>query len=295
MTPSMNETAVAPALGKAAAGVTRVAHGLWELTLCNGVPFAVQARVDDGWLTVDASLGPAPGGNQAWQLLQHNAALGGAVRLALGAAGGIVARADLPLDADLDVSDRIQAICRSIETAKARVDGAPRSSKPAPDALGPSIPRPDALPGICAEAGWPLRRHEDGRFGVGLDVPGAFHEAALGSRGEDTVAWSSLFDDVIDGTHPPAPASRRALAVLLLRSCGLVRLVRACAAPDDGEQRLWLEVPFAGTPTPAELSHALGALSVACRLVGREANVLRHDPTVAALYVRQWSDNQEEE
>jgi len=66
--------------------------------------------------------------------------------------------------------------------------------------------------------------------------------------------------------------------------------VRATATEVGGEHRIALDVRFPERPSAGELSHALAALSVGCRISAREALVLSADETLAAAYLRQWDD-----
>jgi crotonobetainyl-CoA:carnitine CoA-transferase CaiB-like acyl-CoA transferase len=66
----------------------------------------------------------------------------------------------------------------------------------------------------------------------------------------------------------------------------------AVHAGDGGALTSRFEVVFADAPAPAELAHAFATLSVACRLVDREAGVLTHDAAVATEYLRRWNTNE---
>src|SRR4029077_12107179 len=105
------ESAIAAALAKCATTVEPVGHGRWTVTLSNGVDLAARARIDDGWLLLDA---PLPGAATAgvWELLGWNATLDGGARFVLGGsrhASGV--RAEMPLDEDVDVQRRVVEMC----------------------------------------------------------------------------------------------------------------------------------------------------------------------------------------
>ena len=83
---------------------------------------------------------------------------------------------------------------------------------------------------------------------------------------------------------------RQALAVALLTICGIIRMARATARENDGQAAARFEVVFSNAPCSGELVHALAALSVACRLCGKEVKVLQEEEEVAREYlaVRGW-------
>ncbi len=114
---------------------------------------------------------------------------------------------------------------------------------------------------------------------VALDVREDFVQAVLdrSPQGDVLVAVS------LAATEPLlAPACVQAVAVLLLRAAGAVRMVRATARQDAGPG---FEVHLGPEPLADELGRALAALSVAWRLAGREADVLARDERVARQYV----------
>jgi hypothetical protein len=278
------------ALGKVTTLVDRRAPSVWTFALVNGSRLDASAVLDDGWLLLDAPFDTPVAASAArmWELLEWTAMLGGGVRLAFPpGAAGVRAYADVPLDADLDLGRRVHEVCGGFEQAKALVcDGIDLPG----DGSGHTRAAVDAaaLAEICRQTGWTVHERDAGALAIDLDVPGGFEAAGIVPRGDGCAAEVPLFDD----TTAPADSCRHALALLLLRTCGVVRMVRAAGAPASGPFGARFEVPFAGVPTVAELSHALGALSVACRLAAREAAVLRHDRTIAEAYLHQWTQQQ---
>ena len=76
--------AIDTALAKRATVVDPTGPGRWALTLCNGGELAARARLDDGWLLLDAALaGAATAVDRAWELLRWNATLAGGACFAL--------------------------------------------------------------------------------------------------------------------------------------------------------------------------------------------------------------------
>ena len=82
----------------------------------------------------------------------------------------------------------------------------------------------------------------------------------------------------------PTKVCRRALACLLLRLSGQVRLVRAFVQPRDEEVTVGLEAPLRPPAGAPELGRALSALSVAWELCGREAAAVT-DESIAREYL----------
>jgi hypothetical protein len=90
---------------------------------------------------------------------------------------------------------------------------------------------------------------------------------------------------VLAATETNDPDCRRAVAQLLLAMCGRVRMARAAAVGRDSVLAAQMEVVFADTPTPFELSAALGSLSVACNLCASEALLLAGDRNAAREFL----------
>ncbi len=66
-------------------------------------------------------------------------------------------------------------------------------------------------------------------------------------------------------------------------------MVRAVAKETDSRSETTrFEVMFDYFPCAAELNQALGALSTACRISGREAVLLQQDEKVAREYLNLW-------
>jgi hypothetical protein len=114
---------------------------------------------------------------------------------------------------------------------------------------------------------------------IDLDVPGRWHRVRVDTRGDRDVRLAVE----IGGGGAVSPLTQQALGVLLLSANGAVRLARA-AVKADSKQAATFEVAFGALPSASELDLALSALSVACRLFGREAKALE-DENVARRYL----------
>jgi hypothetical protein len=135
---------------------------------------------------------------------------------------------------------------------------------------------PARLAQLCMAAGWPATVRESGLATVELDAGHARYHARLEAAG---VGGLRAIVDLCDVSDCSA-ASRSAIEALLLATSVAVRQVRqvrqASVTPDEAE---WagLTTMCADAVAPEALDRALSALTVACRLAGREAQALRHE------------------
>ena len=277
--------AIGEGLAKRAITVTRTGYGSWSLDLANGTRFAATARHDDGWLLLDAPMHAPLPVSRGTELLAANASLAGGARFVLGSAdSSLRVRAEVPLDDGIDLRRRVAEACAGFEAAKTILtvphEGGGVAEGPEPGGADIDVAA------LCRETGWASHGRATA-VAVDLDVPGAFRQAAVEVRPDARVAVSAPVagDPSVDGM-PSTPRCRDALTLLLLRASGSVRMVRATTTAAGGAARF--EVVLAGEPAVAELAHAFAALSVACRVAGREAVVLGHDDGVARLYLEQW-------
>lgn len=126
---------------------------------------------------------------------------------------------------------------------------------------------------LAAEAGWPATVRDDGGLLVELSVPEAYFAAAVSADAATIRCAVPLA--LIEG----APVvCRAALARLLRRAGEVVPLVR----PLLDEQGARFEVALAAGVAAPALDQALAALTVACRLFGREVEAVQRSPAVAA-------------
>ena len=268
-------------LAKIVDAVEPLGHAHWSFTLGNGAAIPGRARVEDGWLMLETERHHTPPTRSAWATLTSNAGLDGGARFALASRGiGLVVRADIALDPEVDVERRIIEASAGLTTA---ARGVLCASAPPTEVIEAS---PD-LASRCRDTGWPVAPRGTRELTVDLGVPGAFCQAVVSARADGTIATvAPLLESAVES--PPSEVGRRAVALLLLRLGGVVRLVRAAAAPDDPAS-LCLEVVHTH-PTTVELAHAFAALAVACRLAAAEAVALYHDEAVARLYLQHRND-----
>lgn len=276
----MTPTDLVPsALARIATAVERLGHQHWSLTLGNDPAVAARARVEDGWLGLAAERHHPPPTRGAWAILEWNRGLEGGARFALAPlAPGLLVRADIALDPEVDVERRILEACAGFTTA-ARGGEHLASTTPAEIV--------DASPELwcqCRDTTWPIEARGTRELTVDLGVPGAFHQAVVTARADGTVAAVvPLLESAEESL--PSEVGRRAVALLLARLGGIVRLARAAAAPAQPAS-LRFEV-VQTRPATIELAHTFAALAVACRLAAAEATALYHDEAVARLYLQQ--------
>jgi hypothetical protein len=261
------------------------------------VGFSASARIDEGWLLFDACPssegsvpgsgvaaqvgGPAPAVTDAWKLLALNATLPGRVKFVAPGGGQTVrVRAELPLDGDTHVCERVRETCGGLAVAMRRLQAGELGT----DEIlpGPPLSKAANLGELCEAARWPFIERPDGRLVVDLGVPSTFQQASVEQRATGEVhVWA----DLAAGDPIPAPMCQQALGILLLRASAAIRMARAAAELSPGARGVRFEVAFASEPSAAELAHTLSALSVACRLYAREAAFLQRDETVAGAYL----------
>jgi hypothetical protein len=291
MTDTSLATTITAALAKCATSIDASARQRWAFTLSNGSELAASARVRDGWLALQAPLDAVspPTPDRLWELLASNATLGGGVRFALGGRHGTSARAELPLDDEVDLGRRIIESCGGLKAASDLLRGTPET--PVQRAAGELAP--EALRELCRQSGWPVVERDPARFAVDLDVPDAFVQALVVPRADGSL---SVVTPLLAEGQPaePAPICRQAVGLLLLRVCGVIRMARGAAERHEGTPQARFEVVFESAPCAAELAHAFAALSIACRVASREAAVLWGSERIARAYVEQWEQDKED-
>lgn len=303
---------IADSLKKYSPSVEQIGHGQWEFALSNGAALQVTAQMDEEWLLLKVPLnnskkhGPTASRDfwellqgmlmeaslwkhgRVWELLQWNADLTGGGKFALlPEEQSINLRAEIPLGEDVDLAGRIHQACTGFKTALERLRGGKTKDyqagpHPAIFAADPVQSAGPDLSRLCHEAAWPFTERSAGKLVVDLDVPDGFYQAIIQERmsqvhvSVELAACESL---------SLSQLCRQALGALLLIACGMVRLARATAEEREGRTAVRFEVVFVSPPCAAEMAHALSALSVACRLCGREAKVLQQDEGAAEEYL----------
>ena len=311
---------ISSALERCASRIEQHSRDCWSLVLSDGADLQATALIDESWLLLDAPLPASRATNhksRLWQLLQWNGTLPGGAKFTVRPDGTTIhTRAELPLNDDANLPRRVVQACAGLKAASAKYQCSEFRS---PCPLGEPVPstrsgralslveggpgegmqwmaaKDDGAPNgefvecnpaadlaaQCRESGWAFAERS-GKLVVDLEVPDAFQQAVVEAK-PHAVAVSV---DVATSSEPLAMPCQEALALLLLRTCGIVRMVRAAAGDVGSGTTGRFQVLFGDTPSGAELGHAFSALSVACRMASREATVLQYDETIARAYLK---------
>jgi hypothetical protein len=233
----------------------------------------------DDWLSIARSIDAAGGRDRdAWsELVVHTARAGNAALVLCPRDETICLRADVPLDdgSDGNLTRRVHEACAAVQGDVSPVSRDDDRRQPPNDEVRRSLA--DHLD----EIGWPALDRTDGSIAVELEVPGGYFQAAVAAAG----AGVSFVATLVTTEELPSQPARTALAYLLLRAAGAVRLVRPFARVSVDGAAAGLEIAWSGVPTAAEVAHSLRALSVACALCGREAEALQRDDDLARRYL----------
>jgi hypothetical protein len=263
-----------------------------------------EARLGGGWLRLAVALGgasvPATAcGEGLLGLARAHSGLPGGVKYALvGRGEALEAGAEMPVDGVDEARTRwlvaqLAEMAGGLRGAAAvvpSVHGAPRSARSpgAPRAPGRGVEQPSPVTcagvrALCQEEGWNVLGGSAGEVRVELPTADAFRVASLSCTHGSIAARVELdLGPVIE------VASRQALGLFLLRAAGALHMVRPWVAEGDPAQAplaAGFEAVLRVAAPAAVVSAALGALTVACELCGREAEVLVRSPPLARLYL----------
>ncbi len=293
----MTRAAVSSVLDSVAAsmggGVRQCASAEGVIGLPEGV--AVSAAVHgDEWLVLRALDGPVGLDSPADALARNAAEPGPAKLVAVGCAAQLSARADIVLIDGLAPAARIrEAIGGLLHLARdgeraADMDAAAGQQHDDEAEWGAIREHVTAAIG---EAGWACHERSNLDVVVDLDVPGQFRQATVRPGHRTSIALRVDLVRVSQG----ADAVHRALAALLLTATGVVRMVKAGVMREAGADVFFVRCHVGHDASVDEMRHALSALTVACRLVGREADVMAVDAAIARAYLeaRGWAASTE--
>ena len=242
-------------------------------------------RLDGEWLLLCRPVSRVIPRTRLLDLSRRNARLDGLMKFACLPGRRVEVRAEIPLDAELDLEQQIDAAVRGFDRASAAVrrtapePGPPQGSQPDAEAARPG----DELAAWCSEIGVAVTTRDDGALSV--ELPGAAGVCGR-ARLERSSGVGRGFRAGLDLCECGGlgPESLEALGVLLLAASGTVRLGRAVVRPGPDGEVAGVEVQWPGGVTPQALEHALGALAAAGRFFGREVNAIC-DQSVARAYL----------
>ena len=286
-----HEASVADCLQQCADTVRAVGGNRWEFALRSAVPLQVTACLEGEWLRWCAPLSlpsaSRPGPAVLQRMLACNGNLAAAVKFTLAAAPPLPClAAEVPLgveEADLrDLAPRIAGLCdgfsRAVQKfAGGQLEGSPAEAVQAGDS---SEELSSELAALCKETGWPMAERAAHYVVFELDVAGAFYQAVARS-------WQAGLRLEVELVNASGVGGdkQQALNVLLLHASHSVRMARATARASDDVTAYGWEVLLDRVANARELDHALAALSVACRLSGREACAFQQDDYLARSYL----------
>lgn len=274
------ERMVAACVAGAAAVCRRISRGRWEFGSASG-RVAGSAAVEDGWFLLRVPLNGEWDGTEDWSLLCRNASLGGMCKFVRDPFGlRRELRADLPLDSE----DALESLPRRLRETLEEFESALGTNRGFPETtLSNDPPHPSTAFGVAdllQETGWTFVERSPVQFAVDLEVPGNFIQALVedqGGCGITARVEAAKYDSL-------TPSQRSALAFFLLTTGGAVRMSRSAIVESETSIVARLEVNL-NAPGPADLDHALSALSVASDLCVREARCLERGQ-LAEIYCR---------
>jgi hypothetical protein len=282
---------IGESLHKCASLVEEVGPGAWDFVLNNGSMLLVTARADEQWLHLDAPVADERSGTRqrqdakydAWQLLKLNCGLGGLSKVALmpGQSTPRV-RAEIPLDEEVDLARRLREACAGLKTAAGKLHGektreqiAVRPASGATDEESSAV-----LKRLCEESGWKFTERSGPTLAVDLETRSGFYQAQVAEQFGGAISLTAE----LTAAAAPSEQSKQAIAGMLLRASGLVKLSRATIKETEAGATASFEVLFQTPPCAAEFGHGLSALAVACGLCGHAGEAM-WDEVVARHYL----------
>jgi len=272
-------------LAQSASGARQSGCGRWELTLNNRGRAGAFASVEDDWLVFVLPLTGAIIPADEWSLLCRNADLAGLCKFVHSPGHSPrQLRADLPMDSQdrfARLPRRIKETLEDLEAAWEGLRDAPKSAAPAAERRPRKIhPGPEDAVNLADHLNgmdWPFVERAPSKYAVDLEVQGSFAQAIVEHQNDLVVSYmeAARFASL-------SAMQRAALGSFLLEVSGAVRMARASVVEAETAAVVRFEVRVAA-PSPAELGHALAALSVAANLYGREAQCFENRQ-VAEIY-----------
>jgi len=271
------------ALQAALPSMEAVAPGCWRARANRAAEAVMLAQLIDGFLILTEKFSPATPPSR-WELLKANATLMGLAKFSAVPGGGLFLRAEIPVQAESDLSLRISQ-ARSAFAAAHR----PSCGRHADAAAAAAEAVVTVLPNLVEAAGWgcpsrngdvcvvPLETRQEGHTAVVTASPGAVRLCA------DLVSWDSLPVSCRDG-----------LASMLLTANARLRLARAIVVEEESGGAAQLEVFFQTPVAAAELRSALEALSVGADTFASAADLLQGE-AAAKRFLAFWGGPQASE
>jgi hypothetical protein len=268
------------ALQAALASVETVASTRWLVRASRASESAVLVRLVDGFLVLTDDYSPATPPSR-WDLAKVNSNLMGLAKFAAAPSGGLSLRAEIPVQAEVNLPLRISQACSAFAAAQH-----PTRGRQGNTGVTPTQAAPTDLLKLVEAAGWQCSSQNGGVCAVPLETrQGGFTGIVSAPAGAlrvctELASWDSLTATCRDG-----------LASLLLTANARLRLARAIVTEDESGGAAQLEVLFQVPATPAELRSALEALSVGADICASAADILQAE-AAAKLFLAVWGGPQ---
>ncbi len=261
-------------LGKCSSEVQPAGPWRWRCLVQNGARLPLAASIEEGFLHLEGHP-ETPGATMPLleRTLRVNASLAGGVKFALDAAGGgLLVCADLVLLDEAQMLARLPWALAGFHQAYSRLPAMDSGAHTAP-AQG-EVTAGARLAELLRETSWSSTERSLNEFVADLEA-----DSAPPAR----IAVNELglvFTLDLARSAPALEAVRQALAVFLLTCAGGLRMVRPFAVEEEaGQMKFGFQVCLPAAPAAEEIHHALGALSMAFRMCGRETSVLSDEAT----------------
>lgn len=292
---SHTEAMIGECLGQLKGRLTRTDSGKWRFTPEGADETPVLIGLDQDWLVVEQVLSDGDVSciessmPRVWTLLNPPIPMLSSARAMLSATGlEVRVRADIPIPRKYD--DAVGQLPRWVAMACAELafltdaEVATAVHPEARETGGSTASLLQDIRDLCDQAGWSAAvRDNSGQVAIRLPDRGGGHSIALATPCRDGVGIQVDLGVVAgEGT---SFACRAAAAVLLLRTAGNVRLVRARTDSDKQDTKAFLEVCLQSPVEAGMMDQALSALTCAYQQVGLELEALAGDQALANAYL----------
>ena len=280
--PGGRNDAIHDALRACTTAVQKRCADQWDFELKNGQVFNGRAGVSEPWFEMAIELikpgrdKAAPDAETLGRMLKRNSDLPDGIKIVLTPLYDLALRVDVPMGRNGNLRRQVSRACVGLKNSCSRIlVGEDRSGEKMAQAdldMPPGRGLSPDLQSFLREEKWEFTEKEDGaRMAVNLDVPG-FQQAFINQVAPGAIRVATTLG-TWDRSMPAA--CRHALAFLLLRTAGIVRMVRSTFLEQEKRTTLGFEIVVpVNDSTKEALEHALTALSVACRLCLKEAKAL---------------------
>ncbi len=292
---SHSEAMIGECLDRLQGRLSRIDFGKWSFVPRDADGTSLSIRMDPDWLVIEQALSDGDISCIESSMPRVRALLNPPFPMLSGARAmlsdmglEVRVRADLPIphkheDAAGQLPQWVGRACAELAFL-ADGEAAAVAHPEAGEAEESAVSLRQEIRDLCDQAGWSaVVRDTSGQVAITLPNREGGHCIALATPHRDGVSIQVELG-VIAGKGTSA-ACRAAAAVLLLRTAGIVRLVRARADSDRQETRAFLEVCLQSPVEVGLVDQALSALACAHQQVGFELEALARDHALANAYL----------